>query len=89
MDPREILCIALGLYTMILFARILLSWVTMFWSPPPGLSPVIRFVYDLTEPVLGLFRRAIPPVGGLDLSPIFVFVILSIVRGQIGCGAGF
>ena len=86
MDPREILCIALGLYTVILFARILLSWVTMFWSPPPALSPVIRFVYDLTEPVLGIFRRAIPPVGGLDLSPIFIFVILSIVRGQMGCG---
>lgn len=89
MDPREILCIALGLYTMILFARIVLSWVTMFWSPPPALSPVIRLVYDLTEPVMGLFRRAIPPVGGLDLSPIFIFIILSIVRGQIGCGAGF
>ena len=85
MDVREILCIALQLYTLILFARIILSWVTMFWSPPPGLSPVIRFVYDLTEPVMGLFRRYIPAVGGLDLSPIFIFVILSIVSRQIGC----
>lgn len=85
MSVREILCIALQLYTLILFARIILSWVTMFWSPPPGLSPVIRFVYDLTEPVMGLFRRYIPAVGGLDLSPIFIFVILSIVSRQIGC----
>ncbi|MDQ4025578.1 MAG: YggT family protein [Actinomycetota bacterium] len=71
---------------MILIARILLSWVTMFWSPPAGMSPAIRVVYDLTEPIMGFFRRYIPPVGGLDLSPIFIFIILSIVRGEIGCG---
>ena len=85
MNGREILCIALELYILILFARIILSWVTMFWSPPPGLSPAIRFVYDLTEPVMGLFRRYIPAVGGLDLSPIFIFVILNLVSKQIGC----
>ena len=85
MDAREILCIALQLYTLILFARIILSWVTMFWSPPPALSPAIRLVYDLTEPIMGFFRRYIPAVGGLDLSPIFIFVILNIVSRQIGC----
>jgi YggT family protein len=84
-DPREILCIALDVYTLILFARIILSWVTMFWSPPPALSPAIRVVYDLTEPVMGFFRRYIPAVGGLDLSPIFIFIILSLVRRRIGC----
>lgn len=85
MSPLTVLCIALDVYTLILFARIILSWVTMFWSPPPQLSPAIRVVYDLTEPIMGLFRRYIPPVGGFDLSPIFIFIILSIVRGQIGC----
>ncbi|HYP24606.1 MAG TPA: YggT family protein [Actinomycetota bacterium] len=85
MEPIEILCIALQIYTLILFARIILSWVTMFWSPPPGLSPAIRLVYDLTEPIMGFFRRYIPAVGGLDLSPIFIFIILNIVSRQIGC----
>lgn len=85
MSGREILCIALDLYMLILFARIILSWVTMFWSPPPGLSPAIRVVYDLTEPIMGFFRRYIPPVGGLDLSPIFIFVILNLVSRRIGC----
>ncbi|HEV2757069.1 MAG TPA: YggT family protein [Actinomycetota bacterium] len=74
------------MYYLILLARIILSWVTMFWSPPAALSPAIRVVYDLTEPIMGFFRRYIPPVGGLDLSPIFIFIILSIVRRQIGCG---
>ncbi|HEX2296779.1 MAG TPA: YggT family protein [Actinomycetota bacterium] len=85
MEPLEILCIALTLYTLILFVRIVLSWVTMFWSPPPGMSPAIRVVYDLTAPIMGFFRRYIPAVGGLDLSPIFIFIILSIVRRGIGC----
>lgn len=80
-----IVCYALGAYWVILFVRIILSWTTMFWSPPSALTPVIRVVYDLTEPVLGLFRRYIPPMGGLDLSPIFVFIILQLIRGSI-CG---
>ena len=85
MAPRDILCIALDVYVLILFARIVLSWVTMFWSPPAALSPAIRVVYDLTEPIMGFFRRYIPAVGGLDLSPILIFIILSLVRRQIGC----
>ena len=79
----EILCIALGVYTWILIARIILSWVTMFWSPPSGLSPAIRVLYDLTEPIMGFFRRYIPPVGGFDLSPIVIFLIISVVRREI------
>jgi YggT family protein len=81
----EILCVALSLYTVILIARIILSWVLMAWSPPPGMTPLIRVIYDLTEPILGFFRRYIPPVGGLDLSPIVIFLILAVIRGQIGC----
>ena len=83
MSLTEILCLALGFYTWILIARIILSWVTMFWSPPPALSPAIRVVYDLTEPIMGFFRRYIPPVGGFDLSPIVIFLIISLVRREI------
>ena len=79
----EIICYALTAYTIILIVRIILSWTTMFWSPPSSLTPAIRIVYDLTEPVMGLFRRVIPPVGGLDLSPIFIFVIISLIQRQI------
>jgi YggT family protein len=79
----EIICYALTAYTIILLIRIILSWTTMFWSPPSGLTPVIRVVYDLTEPVMGVFRRVIPPIGGLDLSPIFIFIIISLIQSQI------
>ena len=80
-----IICYALEAYQIILIIRIILSWTTMFWSPPASLTPVIRVVYDLTEPVMGFFRRFIPPIGGLDLSPIFIFIILSILMSQL-CG---
>lgn len=79
----EILCYALQAYFFVLIARILLSYVTMVWSPPPSLTPVIRVVYDLTEPVMGFFRRFIPPIGMIDISPIFIFIILSILTNAV------
>ena len=82
----EILCYALQAFWIILIARIILSWVTMFWSPPSGLSPVIRVVYDLTEPIMGPVRRIMPPMGGFDLSPILIFIILQIAIAEV-CGA--
>ena len=79
----EIICYALTAYTIILLVRIILSWTTMFWSPPSGLTPVIRVVYELTEPVMSAFRKVIPPIGGLDLSPILIFIIINLVQSQL------
>jgi YggT family protein len=81
-----IVCYALQAYQIILIVRIILSWTTMFWSPPEALTPVIRVVYDLTEPVMGFFRRFIPPIGGLDLSPIFIFIIISLLMSRLCTG---
>ena len=85
MSATCLIALVIQIYTIILFIRIVLSWVTMFWSPPSALSPAIRVIYDLTEPVLGFFRRYIPPIGGLDISPIFVFIILGIIGAQFPC----
>lgn len=82
----ELLCYALQAYWFVLIARIILSWATMVWSPPPGLTPVVRVIYDLTEPVMGFFRRFVPPIGGLDISPIFIFLILGVLVQSI-CGS--
>jgi YggT family protein len=81
-----LLCTALTVYSLILLVRILLSWVTMAWAPPPSLAPAIRVIYDLTEPVMGFFRGFIPPIGGLDLSPIVIFLLISFIQRAIGCG---
>ena len=79
----EILCYALQAFWIILIARIILSWATMFWSPPSGVSPAIRVVYDLTEPIMAPVRRIMPPMGGFDLSPILIFIILQIAIAEI------
>ena len=81
----QILCALLWGYTIVLVGRIILSWVTMAWSPPPALDPVVRVIFDLTEPVMSLFRRYIPPVGGFDFSPIIIFLLLGLARGYV-CG---
>lgn len=78
-----ILCIAISAYLVVLFLRFILSWVTMFWSPPPSFDPVVRVAYDLTEPVLQPLRRYIPPVGGLDLSFLVLILILDIARRSL------
>ena len=84
----RIVCILLFLYWLLLFARIILSWI------PPPLSGIGRTLYDvvhdLTEPVLGLVRGLLPPIRmgmtALDLSPIIVFIALAVIRRALGCG---
>ena len=74
---------ALLVYSYVLIARILLSWVTMFWNPPSSLTPIIRVIYELTEPVMAFFRRYIPPIGGFDLSPLVIFFIIRILMTAV------
>ena len=75
----------LWVYTILILIRILLSWIPQM-PHNPVLSAVVRFVEDVTEPYLAIWRRAIPIVNvggaGLDLSPIVAIVVLSI-GGQI------
>jgi len=73
-------------YMIIIFARILLSWIPRI-PYNPILSAVIGFIQDVTDPYLRLFRRIIPPLGGggfaLDLSPIIAIFVLIIARALI------
>ena len=62
-------------YTLLIFVYILTSWIRL----PYSLSPVQRFLYDVCEPYLRLFRRIMPPLGPLDLSPIVAVLGLMIV----------
>ena len=66
----------IGLYKLVLIARIALSWI-----PHNPHSPVITFLYKITEPVLEPVRRVIPSIGGIDISPIIVFIGLSFIKG--------
>ena len=64
-----------GVYVLLIFAYILTSWVRLPYSPT--LNRIQRFLYDVCEPYLRIFRRILPPLGPLDLSPIVaVFALI-------------
>jgi YggT family protein len=73
-------------YLILIFARILLSWIPRI-PYNPVLSAVINFIHEVTDPYLRIFRRIIPPLGGggfaLDLSPIVATIVLIIARSII------
>ncbi|HBC91848.1 MAG TPA: hypothetical protein DCZ10_02815 [Pelotomaculum sp.] len=62
--------VAFQVYMYLLIIRILLSWVRH--NP---YQPLIRFIYEVTEPYLNVFRRFIPPFGAVDFSPIVAFFV--------------
>ncbi|MBX6422976.1 YggT family protein [Thermosulfurimonas sp. F29] len=68
----KVIDLVLNLYLWIIIIRALISWVN-----PDPFNPIVRFLYQITEPVLWRVRRFLPPLGGLDLSPLIV--ILAIV----------
>ena len=68
----QVLDMALSLYMWAIIIRALLSWVN-----PDPYNPIVRFFYGITEPVLARIRRVLPPIGGIDLSPLVA--ILAIV----------
>ena len=67
---QNIICQLLSLYIIVLFGRVILSWFPL--SPGSAMASVYSFLYAATEPVLGPVRRMLPPMGGLDLSPLVV-----------------
>ena len=69
-----------GVYVLLIFAYILTSWIRLPYSP--WLNRVQRFLYDVCDPYLRLFRRVLPPLGPLDLSPI-VAVFALVIAGRI------
>lgn len=62
------------IYFFAILGVIIISWVAQ-----GSYHPAVQLLQQLTEPVMGPFRKLIPPVGGLDLSPMVVFIVLMIV----------
>lgn len=67
-------------YTLLILAYILTSWVRLPYSP--WLNRVQRFLYDVCDPYLRLFRRILPTFGPLDLSPV-VAVAALVILGRV------
>ncbi|MDT5061236.1 MAG: YggT family protein [Acidobacteriota bacterium] len=67
----------LAIYSLMIFMRIVFSWGVS------SVNPVLRFLVRATEPVLGPFRRLIPPLGMFDISPIVVLLLIRLFQEAI------
>jgi YggT family protein len=68
----------IDLYSLVVLAAVVLSWVGL--DPR---NPVMTFVQALTDPILIPIRRALPPMGGLDFSPMVLLIALQVLRGLL------
>ena len=78
----------LSLYSLLIIIRIIFSWGRLSYT-----NRVMRFLVDVTEPLLGPLRRIIPPLGWLDISPLVALLIIWLfqqaVAGTLLAGASF
>lgn len=68
----NLVVLALNLFVFAIIIRVVLSWVS-----PGSYNPATAMIHSLTEPVMRPFRRLLPPIGGIDLSPVFAIILLS------------
>ena len=74
----------IGVYILVILLWVLLSWFRL----PYSLNPVQRFLHDVVNPYLSIWRRIIPMVGPLDLSPIAAILGLIVVRELVNALLG-
>jgi len=67
----KLINVVLGIYIWIVIARAVISWV----SADPY-NPIVRFLVQVTEPLLSRIRRFLPPMGGIDLSPMLLILVI-------------
>ena len=68
----------IDLYSLVVLVAVILSWV-----PLDPRSPLLTITRRLTEPALAPIRKVLPPMGGLDLSPMLLLIVLQIFKGLL------
>lgn len=68
-----------NIYYYAIIGSIIMSFVMMF-SGSTNPHPLLRLIWQLTEPVMAPIRKIVPPMGGLDFSPIFIFIGIQLIR---------
>jgi YggT family protein len=82
----SLICIALTVFWILLFARVILSWVVAMGGRPPVTGPfrtIVELLHDVTEPVIAPLRKIVPPAGMFDISVMIAFVIILVLRTAI------
>jgi len=68
----------IDLYSLVVLLAVILSWIRL--DPR---NPLATIVYSLTEPILRPIRQALPPIGGLDLSPMVLLLALQVLKNLL------
>ena len=74
LSVAELVQLAIYVFLFSILIQVVLSWIS-----PGSYNPLLGVLHSLNEPLLGPARRIVPPIGGLDLSPIVVMVALQLV----------
>ncbi len=77
----------INIYWYAIIGSIIMSFVMLF-SGNMNPHPILMLVWQLTDPVLAPIRKIIPPMGGLDFSPIFIFLLFSFFRNFLDSNFG-
>ena len=72
----------ISIYYYAILASIIMSFVMMF-SGSTNPHPLLLLVWQLTEPVMAPVRKIVPPMGGLDFSPIFIFIAIQLIQNFV------
>jgi YggT family protein len=72
----------IGLFLQVLSLLILVR-VLLSWFPVDHRNPIVRVLYDVTEPILSPFRRVLPTIGMMDLSPLAAMLVLQFLSSQV------
>lgn len=73
----------LGFYLFLIFIWVIFSWLITFGVLPThshGIRVILNFLHQMTEPVLGRIRQFLPPIGGMDLSPLVLIFGIHFLR---------
>ncbi len=73
-----ILARLIDLYTLVVFAAVIVSWMQL-----PPRNQLVQIVRQLTEPALEPIRKLLPPMGGIDFSPMILILGLQLLKGLL------
>lgn len=80
---QSFVTVFITVYLLLIFVYVLASW----FRPPDSLRPVVGFLHDVCDPYLRIFRRIVPPLGPVDVSPIIavgaLFVLQWLINGVL------
>ncbi|MDG1944329.1 MAG: YggT family protein [Halioglobus sp.] len=72
--------LGLASYLLKIYFFALLAMIVLSWIAPGGNHPALYLLHQITEPVMAPFRKVLPSMGGLDFSPILVFIIINVLQ---------